>query len=91
MGESIKFAIAYTTPFLEGAKLLRNAIQSNSIIQEMYDHTSFDHSSFAFEGFLNAGTYFLEERQKKNHQLTTFFGPRAITMFPIMKVWRKSL
>lgn len=93
MGESIKFAVAYTTPFWREQNYSGTLFSQASIIQEMYDHTSFNHSGFALKGFLNAGTSVLsrEERQQKViTQLTTFFGPEAVNYVSYHeKVWRE--
>ncbi len=93
MGESIKFAVAYTTPFWRVQNYSGTLFSQASIIQEMYDHTSFDHSGFALKGFLNTGTSVLsrEERQQKViTQLTTFFGPEAANYVAYHeKVWRE--
>jgi monoamine oxidase len=75
MGESIKFAVNIQL-LLEAQNYSGTLFSQTSIIQEMYDHTSFDHSSFALKGFL-CGTSVLSRGAptKVITQLTTFFGP----------------
>jgi monoamine oxidase len=50
MGESIKFAVEYATPFWE-KKIFGTLFSHASIAQEMYDHSTFDNTGFALKGF----------------------------------------
>jgi monoamine oxidase len=80
MGESIKFAVEYKTPFWKQNNYSGTLFSQASIIQEMYDHSSADNSAFALKGFLNGGTAVLsleERKEKVISQLTTFFGSEA--------------
>jgi monoamine oxidase len=67
MGESIKFAVEYATPFWEKKKIC-TLFSHASIAQEMYDHSTFDNTGFALKGFLNGGSYTLTaaEREEKS-------------------------
>ncbi|SHL52028.1 flavin monoamine oxidase family protein [Flavobacterium xanthum] len=93
MGESIKFAVEYKTPFWKQNNYSGTLFSQASIIQEMYDHSTADNSGFALKGFLNGGTAVLsmeERKEKVIAQLTTFFGPEAKDYVAYFEnVWRK--
>jgi monoamine oxidase len=92
MGESIKFAVEYKSPFWKENKYSGTLYSQASIIQEMYDHSNSDHSKFALKGFLNASTNTLtkeERKEKAIQQLVYFFGPDAENFMGYYeKVWR---
>ncbi|MCW2119150.1 flavin monoamine oxidase family protein [Flavobacterium sp. 7A] len=92
MGESIKFALAYTTPFWREKQYSGALFSHVGIITEMYDHCTFDTKGFALKGFLNGGTNVLskEERQSKViQQLVQCFGKEAENYTAYHeKVWR---
>jgi monoamine oxidase len=92
MGESIKFAVEYKTPFWKQNNYSGTLFSQASIIQEMYDHSSADNSGFALKGFLNGGTAVLsleERKEKVIAQLTTFFGSEATYYIAYYEnVWR---
>ncbi|MBC7749964.1 MAG: FAD-dependent oxidoreductase [Methylotenera sp.] len=93
MGESIKFAVEYKTPFWKQNNYSGTLFSQASIIQEMYDHSTADNSGFALKGFLNGGTAVLsmeERKEKVIAQLTTFFGPEATDYVAYYEnVWRE--
>ena len=93
MGESIKFAVEYKTPFWKHNNYSGTLFSQASIIQEMYDHSTADNSGFALKGFLNGGTAVLsfeERKEKVIVQLTTFFGPEATDYVCYYEnVWRE--
>ena len=93
MGESIKFAVEYKTPFWKQNHYSGTLFSQASIIQEMYDHSTADNSGFALKGFLNAGTAVLSLKERKEKviaQLTTFFGPEANEYVAYYEnVWRE--
>ena len=95
MGESIKFAVEYKTPFWKQNHYSGTLFSQTGIIQEMYDHSTADNSGFALKGFLNAGTAVLsleERKEKVIAQLTTFFGPEANEYVAYYEnVWREEL
>lgn len=92
MGESIKFAVAYKTPFWREANYSGTLYSQASIIQEMYDHSTATATGFALKGFLNGGTAVLssqERQQKVIAQLTSLFGPEASAIEGYYEtVWR---
>lgn len=93
MGESIKFAVEYKTPFWKKNNYSGTLFSQASIIQEMYDHSTADNSGFALKGFLNGGTAVLsleERKEKVIAQLTTFFGLGATDYLAYYEnVWRE--
>ncbi|MFV8321623.1 flavin monoamine oxidase family protein [Flavobacterium sp. LS2R12] len=93
MGESIKFAVEYKTPFWKKNNYSGTLFSQASIIQEMYDHSTADNSGFALKGFLNGGTAVLsfeERKEKVIAQLTAFFGPEATDYVAYYEnVWRE--
>ncbi|TDE01346.1 flavin monoamine oxidase family protein [Flavobacterium sandaracinum] len=93
MGESIKFAVEYKTPFWKQNNYSGTLFSQASIVQEMYDHSTADNSGFALKGFLNGGTAVLsleERKEKVIAQLTTFFGSEATNYVGYYEnVWRQ--
>ena len=93
MGESIKFAVEYKTPFWKQNNFSGTLFSQASIIQEMYDHSTADNSGFALKGFLNGGTAVLSQEQRKEKvmaQLATFFGSEATNYVAYYEnVWRE--
>ncbi len=93
MGESIKFAVEYASPFWRENNYSGALYSQASIIQEMYDHSTADNSGFALKGFLNGGTYTMskDERQEKVIlQLIKLFGNEAENYIEYHeKIWRE--
>ncbi len=92
MGESIKIAVEYKTPFWRENHFSGALFSHSSIVQEMYDHSTFDHKGYALKGFLNVGTYTLpkdERKEKVIAQLTAYFGAEAKHLVAYHeKMWR---
>ncbi|WP_432222459.1 flavin monoamine oxidase family protein [Flavobacterium sp. TMP13] len=92
MGESIKFSVEYATPFWRTNNYSGTLFSQASIIQEMYDHSTFDHNGYALKGFLNGGTHALSREERKEKvmlQLTKLFGTEANNYVDYHeKVWR---
>jgi monoamine oxidase len=92
MGESIKFAVEYETAFWRENNFSGTLYSQASIIQEMYDHSTFDSSGFALKGFLNGGTHAMsstEREEKVIQQLCSVFGPEAKKYIAYHeKIWR---
>ena len=93
MGESIKFAVEYETPFWRKQNYSGTLFSQASIIQEMYDHSNNDNNGFALKGFLNGGTYTLSHAERKEKvllQLTKLYGTEAGDYINYHeKVWRE--
>ena len=80
MGESIKFAVEYATPFWRQKGFAGAAFSQSSIANEIHDHTNFEENAFALKGFLVGGAARLtpaERQQALIAQLIKFFGPEA--------------
>jgi monoamine oxidase len=92
MGESIKFAMEYASPFWRENNYSGTLFSQASIIQEMYDHSTSDNKGYALKGFLNGGTHVLSEEERKAKvilQLTKLFGNEAVNYVSYNeKVWR---
>ncbi|PKH66545.1 hypothetical protein CXF59_11430 [Flavobacterium sp. ALD4] len=92
MGESIKFAMEYASPFWRELNYSGTLFSQASIIQEMYDHNTSDNKGYALKGFLNGGTHTLSEEERKAKvilQLTKLFGTEAANYVEYHeKVWR---
>jgi monoamine oxidase len=95
MGESIKFAVEYATPFWREKRFSGTLFSHASIAQEMYDHSTFDNTGFALKGFLNGGSYTLtaaEREEKVIKQLSSLYGPEAEKYVAYHeKVWREEV
>ncbi|MBG6111815.1 monoamine oxidase [Flavobacterium sp. CG_9.10] len=93
MGESIKFAVEYAKPFWRENGFSGTLFSQASIINEMYDHCTFDTTGFALKGFLNGGTNTLSKEDRKAKviaQLIKGFGPAAADYIEYHeKVWRE--
>lgn len=93
MGESIKFAVEYASPFWREKNFSGTLFSHASIVQEMYDHTTFDNTGFALKGFLNGGSHSLTQAERQGKvitQLTSLFGKDAENYVAYHeKVWRE--
>ena len=91
MGESIKFAVEYASPFWKEKNYSGTLYSQSSIVQEMYDHSTADNKGFALKGFLNGGSNALSKEERKEkiiRQLTKLFGPEAADYIEYHeKVW----
>ncbi len=92
MGESIKFAVEYATPFWKENNYSGTLFSQVSIITEMYDHSTFDNTGYALKGFLNGSTSILSLEERKTKvitQLEKLFGSDAKNYITYNeKVWR---
>ncbi len=92
MGESIKFAVEYSTPFWKENNYSGTLFSQASIITEMYDHSTFDNTGYALKGFLNGSTSILSLEERKTKvitQLEKLFGSDAENFVAYYeKVWR---
>ncbi|MBP2283905.1 monoamine oxidase [Flavobacterium sp. CG_23.5] len=92
MGESIKFAVEYANPFWRENGFSGTLFSQVGIINEMYDHSTYDTTGFALKGFLNGGTNILSKEDRKAKviaQLIKGFGPAAADYVGYHeKVWR---
>ena len=92
MGESIKFAVEYATPFWKENNYSGTLFSQASIITEMYDHSTFDNTGYALKGFLNGSTSILSLEERKTKvitQLEKLFGSDAENYITYNeKVWR---
>jgi len=92
MGESIKFAVEYATPFWKENNYSGTLFSQVSIITEMYDHSTFDNTGYALKGFLNGSTSILSSEERKTKvitQLEKLFGSDAKNYITYNeKVWR---
>jgi len=68
MGESIKVAVSYETPFWRKDKKSATIFSNVGPVGEMYEHNDFEDSYFVLKGFMNGSYYSLttEERKAKN-------------------------
>ncbi|WP_366185333.1 NAD(P)/FAD-dependent oxidoreductase [Flavobacterium ovatum] len=93
MGESIKFAVEYVTPFWRNKQYSGALFSHVGIITEMYDHSTFDNKGFALKGFLNGGTNVLTKEERKEKvltQLVKYFGAEAENHVEYHeKVWKE--
>ena len=92
MGESIKFAVEYASPFWKENNFSGTLFSQASIITEMYDHSTFDNTGYALKGFLNGATNLLSVEERKTKvisQLKKLFGSDAENFVAYHeKVWR---
>ena len=92
MGESIKFAVEYATPFWKENNYSGTLFSQASIMTEMYDHSTFDNTGYALKGFLNGSTSILSSEERKTKvitQLEKLFGSDAENYITYNeKVWR---
>ena len=77
MGESIKVALSFDTPFWR--KLNKSATIMSNVgpIQEMYEHNNVEDNGYALVGFMNNSYYLLSREERLNKiliQLTKYYG-----------------
>ena len=92
MGESIKVAFTYNTPFWRQDGLSGTIYSNAGPITEMYDHSNFEDSHHALMGFFN-GAYFLTSQAERKAlalaQLKKYYGNSASDFISYHeKVWR---
>ncbi|MFC6997937.1 flavin monoamine oxidase family protein [Rufibacter roseus] len=80
MGESVKFAVEYASPFWRQKGYSGSVFSHVGPIQEMYDHCNFENTKYALKGFLSAGAAALNREEREQavlQQLIKLFGPEA--------------
>lgn len=93
MGESIKVALTYKSPFWKALNTSGTIFSNVGPIPEMYDHSNYEKSHFALKGFLN-GSYFSVSKAERLElillQLNKYFGAAANDFRSYEEtVWRK--
>ena len=80
MGESIKIALTYSTPFWRNEELSGTIMSNVGPIPEMYDHSNVSDNKYALMGFLN-GSYFQLTKEERlvliMKQLKKYYGELA--------------
>lgn len=92
MGESIKVALTYPTPFWRGGNLSGTIFSNVGPIPEMYDHSDVEDQYFALKGFFNGAYYHTTKAHRLDlvlQQLSRYFG-EAVNAFTRYEetVWR---
>ena len=80
MGESIKIALSYPTPFWKEMGSSGTIVSNVGPIPEMYDHSNVEHSLFALKGFLNNTYYSLSKVERLAlilRQLRKYYGDKV--------------
>ena len=92
MGESIKVALTYESPFWREGNKSGTIFSNVGPIPEMYDHSNVEDTSFALKGFFN-GNYFAVSREERlalvMKQLKKYYGDIVETYLTYEElVWR---
>lgn len=92
MGESIKVALRFKTPFWQKQQTSGTVFSNVGPIPEMYDHSDADQTVFALKGFFNGSYYSVSKEERLNlvlNQLRKYFGSE-IDQFTAYEetVWR---
>lgn len=94
MGESIKFAVEYGSPFWKEKNFSGSIFSQANIIQEQYDHSGFQNKTFALKGFLNAASAKMTKTEREERvigQLVNLFGKEAQNYVAYFeKVWSQN-
>lgn len=92
MGESIKIALTYPTPFWRQEHLSGTIMSNVGPVPEMYDHSNVEDNKYALMGFLNGGYFQLTKEERLAiimKQLKKYFGEFAETFTSYEeKIWR---
>lgn len=95
MGEAIKFAVEYNTPFWREKGYAGTVFSHSGIATEMYDHSNFEETRFALKGFLNADAFVFKKEEREQRlieQLTRLFGKEAACYASYTeRVWKKEV
>lgn len=95
MGESIKVALTFKTPFWRGGNLSGTIFSNVGPIPEMYDHADVEDKHFALKGFLNGSYFSLTKAERLDRvltQLRKYFGPKVDAFEHYEEtVWRKEV
>ncbi|MFT6783223.1 MAG: monoamine oxidase [Saprospiraceae bacterium] len=92
MGESIKIALSYPTPFWRSVELSGTIMSNVGPIPEMYDHSNIEDNKYALMGFLN-GSYFQLTKEERldiiMKQLKKYYGKLAESYISYEeRIWR---
>ncbi|MFD3003896.1 flavin monoamine oxidase family protein [Pontibacter toksunensis] len=95
MGESIKFAVEYESPFWRQQGYSGTVFSHAGIAVEVYDHSDFEETRFALKGFLSADASALTKEERKLKvvgQLTRLLGERAADILSYTeRVWKEEV
>ncbi len=93
MGESIKFAVEYESPFWRQQEYSGTVFSHAGIAVELYDHSDFKKTCYALKGFLSADASVLTKEERKFRvveQLTRLLGGKAADCLSYTeRVWGK--
>lgn len=93
MGESIKIALHYASPFWRSSGLSGTMFSSVGPVSELYDHSNVEDNLFALKGFLNGAYHTVSKDERKQlvvQQLQRYFGKQATKFIRYEeKVWRQ--
>lgn len=79
MGESIKIALRFETPFWNDSS---SATMFSNVgpVSELYDHSDFEGQHHALKGFMNGGFYGASKEERRNfvlNQLSKYYGEKV--------------
>ncbi|MEL6557540.1 MAG: FAD-dependent oxidoreductase [Bacteroidota bacterium] len=80
MGNSIKFAVSYPSPFWRENGFAGVGFSNASIASEIHDHVNFENNAFALKGFLSPSAVKLDYAYREKlviNQLKRFYGKTA--------------
>lgn len=80
MGESIKVGLFYEEPFWMKPGSSGTIMSNVGPVNEMYDHSDSEKSSFVLKGFLNGAYHSVNQEERKNvvlSQLRKYYGEKA--------------
>lgn len=80
MGNAIKFAMEYSSPFWREKGFSGTVLSQSGIAQEVYDHCNYEENLFALKGFLSADAADLMKEEREAlvvKQLTRLLGEDA--------------
>ncbi|MDZ7756931.1 flavin monoamine oxidase family protein [Rhodohalobacter sp.] len=80
MGESIKVGLFYEDPFWMESDSSGTIMSNVGPVNEMYDHSDSEKSSFALKGFLNGAYHSVNREERKKvvlNQLRKYYGEKA--------------
>ena len=80
MGDAIKFALEYSSPFWREKGFSGTVLSQSGIASEVYDHCNYEENLFALKGFLSADAADLMKEEREAlvvKQLSSFLGEDA--------------
>ena len=94
MGESIKVALTFKSPFWTTVNSTATIFSNVGPITEMYEHNNYEGSFFALKGFINPDLYTFSKQEREKlllDQLRKYYGPIVDKEFLSYheKIWRK--